>query len=136
MKKIKYVLVDDDDDDQLFFKIAIKDISLTFDHTYSKSSIEALSLLKDSAVRPDYIFLDLNMPLLNGKDVLQRVKEMEHLKSCKIVIFTGSSSRKEIEELNSLGVNHYLVKPNSIESLISALKSIFGEENPPFLIEP
>lgn len=136
MKKIKYVLIDDDEDDHLFFKMAINDINHSFEYSYFANSVDGVKMLRDSVdISPDYIFLDLNMPLIDGKTCLEQIKQMKHLGNSKVVIFTGSISKSEIEELNSLGANHYLIKPDNIETLGKSLNSLFDEENPPFLIQ-
>lgn len=135
MKKIKYVLIDDDEDDHLFFQMALNDISYSFEHNSFKNSPDGIDLLTNLTVSsPDYIFLDLNMPLIDGKKCLEKIKEMKHLHNSKVVIFTGSISKNDVDELSSLGANHYLIKPHNIKTLVQSLSYLFGDENPPFLI--
>lgn len=137
MNKIKCLLIDDDDDDHELFAMAIKEVNHSFEYKLSKNGTESLNSLKETtSTAPDYIFLDLNMPQLDGKKCLTQIREIEHLHKAKIVIFTASSNSKDIEEVSVLGASHYLIKPSNFQSLVTSLGSIFEQSDLPFLIEP
>ena len=80
---------------------------------------------------PDLIFLDLNMPEKNGKECLQEIRSNRNFDSIRVVIYSTSSSRKDIDDTRTLGANLYLVKPNSFGSLKAALKNIVAADWPP-----
>jgi CheY-like chemotaxis protein len=64
-----------------------------------------------NAPRPGLILLDLNLPGMDGREVLQKIKQNEDLKLIPVVIFTTSSNPKDIESCYKQGVNSYIVKP-------------------------
>lgn len=64
-----------------------------------------------SAPRPGLILLDLNLPKTDGRELLRRVKQDDHLKKIPVVVFTTSNNPKDIEVCYRYGVNSYLVKP-------------------------
>ena len=65
-KRITFLLIDDDEDDRELFEIALTEASSDAAFTSSSSCCDALELLKSGTLKPDYIFLDLNMPKKNG----------------------------------------------------------------------
>jgi CheY-like chemotaxis protein len=67
--------------------------------------------------KPSVILLDLNLPGLDGRDVLERLKQDGSLKEIPIVVFTTSSSPKDVEFCYQKGANGYLVKPMNVEEL-------------------
>ncbi len=79
---------------------------------------------RQSAPRPSIIVLDLNLPGTDGREVLRRLKQDEHLKSIPIVVFTTSNNPKDIEDCYQLGVNSYIVKPIDIQQLKQDIQSI------------
>ena len=67
------------------------------------------------------IFLDLNMPRLNGKQCLAELKREAHLRDIPVIIYSTSSEKRDIEETSRLGAAHFLTKPNKFEELCKAL---------------
>lgn len=67
--------------------------------------------------KPSVILLDLNLPGIDGRDVLERLKQDGSLKEIPIVVFTTSSSPKDVEFCYQKGANGYLVKPMDVEEL-------------------
>jgi CheY-like chemotaxis protein len=89
------------------------------------------------APRPSVILLDLNLPGIDGRDVLERVKKDKKLKEIPIVVFTTSSSPKDVELCYQKGANGYLVKPmnaQELQQLIQAFVNYWLQANiPPVL---
>lgn len=76
------LIVDDDPDDREFIDQALKEITTSVDCVFASNGYEALMLLQnEQSFIPDYIILDLNMPLMDGNQCLQRLKQAERLKS-------------------------------------------------------
>lgn len=71
----------------------------------------------DAVTKPSVILLDLNLPGLDGRDVLERLKQDGSLKEIPIVVFTTSSNPKDVEFCYQKGANGYLVKPMEAEDL-------------------
>ncbi len=125
MKSTKRILlVDDDADDQLYFLDAITEIYPDMECRVANNGIEAL---KEVQVPPpfDVIFLDLNMPIMNGFECLNNLKLQENYRDIPVVIFTTSKSSKDIQQTKELGASLYFTKPTSFSMLCSKLKIIF-----------
>ena len=74
------------------------------------SSVDGEALSQNST-RPDLILLDLNLPGIDGRQVLRNIKQDAKLRSIPVVVFTTSNNPKDIEECYQYGVNSYIVKP-------------------------
>jgi len=123
---IKILLADDDKDDQELFNEALTETKIPADLTTVDNGQELLDKLKDPAEpNPDIIFLDINMPVKNGKEVLKEIKKDEELKEIPTVMLSTSDHSKDVEESFEAGANLYVPKPFSIRNFIVLLKKIF-----------
>lgn len=75
------------------------------------------------ALRPSVILLDLNLPGIDGREVLERLKQDECFKEIPIVVFTTSSNPKDIELCYQKGANGYLVKPMDAQELKKTIRA-------------
>ncbi|MBH8564544.1 response regulator [Nostoc sp. CENA67] len=73
--------------------------------------------------RPSVILLDLNLPGIDGRDILERIKQDRSLKEIPIVVFTTSSNPRDIEYCYQKGANGYLVKPMNAQQLQKTIKA-------------
>jgi CheY-like chemotaxis protein len=89
--------------------------------------MEALSLLKDPSITPDYIFLDLNMPRMDGKECLKEIRKRNHLKEIPVIIFTTSAAEKDKDEAKRLGATSFITKPPLIDTLAQKLLEVFQD---------
>ena len=120
-------IIDDDEDDQLFLHEALHDLKIHIDFFYANNGETALRLLKDEDIPvPDYIFLDLNMPKLNGKECLIEIKKLRKYANVPIIIYTTSSNQKDKQEIMELGAHYFLTKPTRISELCSRLLDVFA----------
>ena len=117
------LLIDDDDDDKEIFCIALSEVDPSIECHTAIDGIQALDMLQDPSFVPDYIFLDLNMPLMSGKECLVEIKKRPHLRNTPVIIFSTSASQKDIEETRELGAASFITKP----PLISTLTDRLGE---------
>lgn len=76
------------------------------------------------AVRPDLILLDLNMPKLDGRDVLKEMRADEDLKVIPVVVLTTSTQDKDIHESYGLAANNYIVKPVDLTQFFSVIQNV------------
>lgn len=120
----KVFLVDDDEDDQLFFMDALKEIDPSIQCSVAKNGKEALNLLKELTILPDVIFLDLNMPFMNGFECLKVLKTEIKLSIIPIVIFTTSNDPRDVQLTHRLGAEVFLSKPNDFNQLKQKLEHI------------
>lgn len=124
-EKIICFLIDDDDDDQEIFNLALDSIDLDITCITANDGIEALNKLNiDSDFVPDFIFLDLNMVRMNGRECLTEIRKLSRLKDVPIIIYSTSSEQKDIIETKLLGAADYIVKPPSISILVQRLEQV------------
>ncbi len=122
----KCLIIDDDQDDQEIFLICLKKIDETIDGYAVNDGIKALSLLtSNQGYIPDYIFLDVNMPKMNGISCLKELRKIEKLKDTKILMYSTTSETKVLNESREYGANGFIVKPMRTSELKEKLYSIF-----------
>ena len=119
------LLVDDDEDDKEIFSLALNEANPTVDCRVASDGIEALKMLVDRTFVPDYIFLDLNMPLMSGKECLVEIRKRPHLNNTPVIIFSTSASQKDIMETKALGASSFITKPPLISTLAEKLSEVF-----------
>jgi CheY-like chemotaxis protein len=123
MSKSTCLIVDDDPDDREIFAMALESIG-GMDCESASNGMQALDLLKSGAV-PSFIFLDLNMPLMSGRDCLIEMNRLPQLKHVPIIIYSTSSEIRDIKETKELGAFDYITKPTSLKELVNILTDIF-----------
>src|SRR4051812_48627963 len=109
----RILLIDDDEDDQNFFVEAVDALSLSAVVTILDNGVEALKRLSAKQLVADLIFLDLNMPLMNGHEFLTTIRKDPLLKNIPIIIFSTSGSAKTIQSTKDLGAMDFIHKPTS-----------------------
>jgi CheY-like chemotaxis protein len=118
------LLVDDDLDDQEVFLMTLEKINKNILCLTANNGVEALSLLTPGSFVPDYIFLDVNMPKMNGIECLRNIKELTHLNTCKIFMYSTTSETSVLEKSKKLGATDFIVKPSSVIVLEKTLAGI------------
>lgn len=118
--------VDDDLEDREFFCEALREIDPSITCLIAGSGMEALALLKNQVPLPDYIFLDINMPMMDGKQCLRALKSMPEFEGIPVIMYSTSTDSREIRECYMLGAEDFLIKPHSYEKLVNDLISIFA----------
>jgi CheY-like chemotaxis protein len=122
----KCFLIDDDIDDQEIFMMALEDIDMDISCVTANNGVEALKKLNsDPSFIPDYIFLDINMPKMNGIECLSEIKKLRHLSGVTIMMFSTSSDPEIISASRKLGAVDFLVKPPGLKPLVQTLAKIF-----------
>lgn len=118
-------IIDDDVEDQEIFMEAVKEVDSAIQCFTSTNGEEALEELeKNESVLPDLIFLDLNMPKLNGKQILREIKNRSMLNAIPVIMYSTSFAPRDIEEISQLGAAFHLLKPSRFDDLCSALGEI------------
>ena len=119
------LLIDDDEEDQEIFMDALKDIDPLLNCSVAGDGEEALALVsKATFVMPDIIFIDMNMPKLNGKQVLRELKASTTLRDVPVVMYSTFFGPKDIQEIKTLGAAHYMLKATRFDDLCSSLRAI------------
>jgi len=125
MKRLNLLLVDDDEDDRMFFEEALSEISPESTILLKKDGKETLSyLLRPDTIAPDILFLDLNMPFIDGVKCLEEIRRTKTLNGVFVVINTTTASKREIDNTFEKGANLFLIKPNSFDELKKSISAI------------
>lgn len=125
LDKLKIILADDDSDDREIFKLAISQLDINAELCLFENGLDLLNHLRDSHSNlPNFLFLDLNMPSMDGVECLRRIKGHPKLKGINVIIYSTSSSKKDIEKTFEEGANIYLSKPSDYSILKDSLKKI------------
>ncbi|PWV55842.1 response regulator [Chitinophaga sp. S165] len=128
-EKIICFLIDDDGDDQEIFSMALNTIDENIGFVTANDGIEALDKLHiDNAFTPHFIFLDLNMVRMSGRECLRELKKIPRLNNIPVIIYSTSSEQKDITETIMLGAADYIVKPPSISLLTKRLEQVLRRD--------
>lgn len=128
MNTRRILLIDDDVDDQLIFTDMINEITTGVECIIAGNGVVGLRLLKSGAPIPSLIFLDLNMPLMNGFDCLKHIKEDEKLRNIPVIIFTTSDNPADKKRTREQGAEMFLTKTPDFKKLKSKLSEILSTD--------
>ncbi len=131
-QKVVLVMVDDDEDDCYLVEAALKDASFNCIFRCIQDGREMMDYLQHggkyrdpkSAPYPDLILLDLNMPGINGRDLLARLKTDSRFRSIPVIILATSSDPENIRACYDLGANSYVVKQLHFDGLLPAIRTL------------
>ena len=121
----KILLIDDDIDELKIFTDAIKEVPGDFKCVFVNDTQEALNMLLSFI--PDYIFVDFNIPKINGLDFLSAVKKTDTLKEVPVFLYSTSISKEMSKMAELLGAAGSIEKPFSIAMLASELKVLLTD---------
>jgi CheY-like chemotaxis protein len=122
------LLIDDDQDDQEIFLIALNDCGKKIKCEMASDAMLGLGKLDQATTQPpDFIFIDLNMPGMSGKQCLVELKKRDFLKEVPVVVYSTSSQPKDITEMKALGASDFITKPSSVKSLTKILSDFFDK---------
>lgn len=115
MKIINILLVEDDHLDTMDIQRTLDKMNMVYKLGLAKNGEEAIALLNSyngkAASLPDIILIDINMPRMNGLELLQIVRNNEKWKHLKCFILTTSEEKIDKEAAQELGISGYIVKP-------------------------
>ncbi len=124
-KSFVILLIDDDEDDREFFKLALSEIDMDIHCDMAGGATMAYSILENYNCLPHFIFLDLNMPAINGRNCLMQLKNNPKTAAIPVVIFSTSSEEHDIIETKALGAIHFMTKPTDLKQLTTDLNKFF-----------
>ena len=126
-RKISILIVDDDEDDVFIFLKAIKESFSNFSYHVSENGREAIDYLENEPDQlPDVIFLDLNMPVMDGKKCLVELKGHKIWSSIPVVIYTTSNRGRDKLKLTKLNADYFLTKRKSYSEIKYSLTTIIN----------
>lgn len=119
------LLVEDDPADALLIEEALTDGGVARDIARADDGIEALAYLRDPEhARPDLIVLDLNMPRMNGRELLAVLKEDAALRTIPVVVLTTSATPDDVSAAYQRHANAYVTKPVNLDDFLQSVRSI------------
>ena len=123
------LLVDDNSTDALLIEECLKECGIKFNLSYVPTGVECMKYLdqlveQKTKPRPDLILLDLNMPAMDGRDVMEAIKQNEALGSIPVQVLSTSENERDVQNLYRAGCNSYAYKPVDFEELQAAIAKI------------
>lgn len=131
LNTIDILLVEDNPGDVRLTREALKEGHIAVNLRVANDGLEAMKMLRQEGEYvtlplPDIVLLDLNMPRMDGREVLRRIKTDDNLKRLPVVILTTSAAEKDILQAYGLHANCYITKPVELEEFMEIVKSIEG----------
>lgn len=129
MATIHILLVEDNEGDILLAREAIEDLNLNVDLHVARDGEQAIRYIFQKeefsgVATPDLVLLDINLPKINGFDVLKKIKGDTTTCKIPVIMFTTSASDTDIKRAYKNFANGYIVKPDSADQLIEAMQTI------------
>lgn len=120
---MQILYVDDDADDREIFTAAVSAIDPAIHVLEFESGSKALAYLFSTSIVPDYIFIDYNMPKVNGADCVQQIKSKSNLSSAQLVMYSTSFSPSVVEELGNFEVR-WVNKASDFGGIIGSIQGV------------
>lgn len=132
MDSVNILIAEDDPDDRLLIKEAIEEAQIDHPVEFVSDGLDLLDYLhargdhagRRADILPVLLLLDLNMPRMDGREALERIKRDERFRRIPVVILTTSSSEEEVCRIYDLGANSFVTKPSTFHELVGAMRSI------------
>jgi len=118
---IQILLADDDSIDRELFAEALKLTNLDAVLHEVSNGKALFDFLEKESRMPDLIFLDLNMPLMDGREILRELKADKNLSMIPVIIFSTSNSQFDVEESYQSGASLFVSKPHDFKELVEML---------------
>lgn len=113
------LLIDDVEDDRKIFQAALNNVDSSIKLVTSNNGVQALEMFdSDNSFSPDFIFLDMNMPYMSGKECLIKLRGIERLRDVPVLLY---SSVSYFDELAGCGASGFITKQNSVADLAKKL---------------
>lgn len=129
-RSITIIIADDDPEDRMLAEDALQESRLVNDIRFVEDGEELIEYLQqrgkysdpDTAPRPGMILLDLNMPRMDGREALKIIKGDPDLRRIPVVVLTTSKAEEDIYRSYDLGVNSFIIKPVTFDSLVNIMR--------------
>jgi two-component system response regulator len=131
-RSVTILIADDDADDRQMTEEALRAARLANDLHFVENGVELIAYLTGTgsysgtvtAPRPGLVLLDLNMPLMDGREALEVIKADTALRRIPIVVLTTSKAEEDVFRSYDLGVSGYITKPVTFEGLVKAMSEL------------
>ena len=123
--QVNCFLIDNDVDDQEIFCLALQEIDPGITCTIADNGVKALEVINShSSYIPTFIFMDLNMPLMNGKQCLEELRKIDRISKVPIYIYSTAADPRSIADVKQSGATDFIVKPASFKELTELLATL------------
>lgn len=122
-----WFVIDDDLDDQEIFTIAAHQVDPAIQCTFANDGVHAMERISGEPLNPACIFLDVNMPRMNGIECLEALRMVHRLDDVPIYICSTSADPKIIAKVKALGARDFIVKPATIAEFAKVLTGVTRE---------
>lgn len=117
------LLIDDDSEDTDVFLEAVNSLDKNINCLVQNNPVQALEYLKNLEILPDLMFVDFNMPVLNGNELIGRMREVVRLQAMPVILYS-SYSETAADRLSIINDSQYITKPSNFNELVAVLKEI------------
>ena len=125
---LSILIIDDDEDDREWLSQAILETGPEFRISDVPSAKDGLALLKQvDGELPDMIFLDMNMPLMNGLQCLEEIRKENRLQNIPVVVYTTSPMFTGIDKIKKFEPVLFLTKPSRFNEIVDAVHDLFTQ---------
>jgi two-component system response regulator len=129
VEPIEVLMAEDNGDDIALMMATLEDMKIHINVSVVRDGVEALEYLHgqgkySSAVTPDLILLDLNMPRKDGREVLEEIKQDDNLKRIPVVVLTTSDAEVDVLNAYDLHANCYITKPVNLDQFTKVVRAI------------
>jgi CheY-like chemotaxis protein len=124
MQEVHILLVEDNEGDILLTKEALKEAKIKNSLSVAMDGEQALEMLRDGSCLPDMILLDINLPKMDGLELLGIIKKDDRFKMIPVIMLTTSSGEKDILVSYKNYANCFVTKPVDLNSFIEVVKAI------------
>ena len=125
----KVLIIDDDEDDIFILSMAFRKLYPGINIISERNSTNALTGIAEKKIpEPDIVFLDLNLPIIDGWECLRKLKAIPRYKTIPVVVYTTSSYKEDEVKALQLGASHFLTKPYIFLDICTALTRLFSTE--------
>ena len=130
MNKQFIIVAEDDADDRYLMQTALAETGFQENVTFVDNGVELIHHLEsigDFPTETDYpklILLDLNMPKMDGREVLKKIKTHDTFRKIPVIVFSTTKNQMEVKRCYDLGANTYIVKPVSYDTLVETMRQL------------
>jgi chemotaxis family two-component system response regulator Rcp1 len=126
---VEILLVEDNPSDVILTQLAMRQCKLANNMQVARDGEEALQILRGEgqfagSARPDLILLDLNLPRMDGRELLSVIKSDPVLRTIPVVVLTTSEEERDVVESYALHANAYIAKPIDMDQFVKVVKAV------------
>lgn len=129
MKPVDILLVEDNPGDVRLTQEAMREVGMSHTLHVARHGAEAMDFLSQcgdfiDAPRPDLVLLDLNLPRLNGREVLKQMKNDPELRRIPVIVFSTSDAQRDVADSYDLHANCYIIKPVDFDEFLEVVRTM------------